>query len=262
MEMKTVVLLKMVPDVVEELAIAPSGKSLANSSLHWIPNESDEHALEQALILREQEGGSVTTLALDAPGVEEALIAARVRGADRAIRITRLSPGLTSAEEADVFARVVRSEIGAMPDLILTGVQAIDDLDGLIGPLVACLLGLPFLGVVVGLKPSPAGDGVVAIKECTGGVRAEFDVDLPAVIGVQAAERPPRYVPLAKLHDAAQSIAVESLPVPLPADPMTPLIEVLHMRRRLPANRTEMLAGSLEQVAGRFRDILAAREVI
>ena len=46
--MHILVLLKMVPDVVEELEIAPSGKALDLDYLRMILSESDEHALEEA----------------------------------------------------------------------------------------------------------------------------------------------------------------------------------------------------------------------
>jgi electron transfer flavoprotein alpha/beta subunit len=38
--------------------------------------------------------------------------------------------------------------------------------------------------------------------EFPGGVRGEYEVKLPAVLGIQAAEKPPRYVPVAKVRAA------------------------------------------------------------
>ena len=70
--MHILVLLKMVPDVVEDLEIAPDGKALDLEYLRMILSESDDHALEQALLLKERHGGKVTVLALDAPEVDDA----------------------------------------------------------------------------------------------------------------------------------------------------------------------------------------------
>jgi electron transfer flavoprotein beta subunit len=67
--MNIVVVLKMVPDVVEELELAEGGASLDADALRMVPSESDEHALEQALLLKERGGGQVTVVALDAPEV-------------------------------------------------------------------------------------------------------------------------------------------------------------------------------------------------
>jgi electron transfer flavoprotein beta subunit len=55
--MNLVVLMRMVPDVVEELEIAPDGKSLDQEALRLIVSESDDHALEEALLLKERYGG-------------------------------------------------------------------------------------------------------------------------------------------------------------------------------------------------------------
>jgi electron transfer flavoprotein beta subunit len=137
--MKILVVLKMAPDVAEELDIAPSGKALDLRSQRMVLGESDEHALEEALLLKERHGGKVTVLALDAPDLDDVLFAALAKGAGRAIKIRGVTKGLTTSVAADILAQVIGSELGLTPaDLILCGVQAVDDLDGLIAPLIAC----------------------------------------------------------------------------------------------------------------------------
>jgi len=164
------VLLKMVPDVVEDLEIAPDGKALDLEYLRMILSESDDHALEQALLMKERHGGKVTVLALDAPEVDDALFTAMAKGADRVVKVVGMEAGATTRQAARVFAQVIRSGAGFMPaDLVLTGVQAIDDLDGLIAPLVAHELGLPYLGIVMRVGFDAPGQLVQAIKEYAGG---------------------------------------------------------------------------------------------
>ena len=85
--MHILVLLKMAPDVVEELEIAPDGKSLDLDYLRLILSESDDHALEEALLLKERHNAKVTVLALDAPEVDDALFTALAKGADRAVKV-------------------------------------------------------------------------------------------------------------------------------------------------------------------------------
>ncbi len=263
MSLKILVVLKMVPDVAEELEIAPGGKSLDFHSLRLVPNESDEHALEEALLVKERHGGQVTVLALDAPGLDEALFAALAKGADRAIKIEGVREGLGTREAADILAQVIGSEMGLIPaDLILSGVQAVDDLDGLVAPLIACELGLPFLGIVTGLWVDAAGSRAFAIKECPGGVRGDFEVKLPAVFGIRAAERPPRYVPVAKVRAAMKSRAIERIPAPLPANVVSPLFEVLEMRQPRGTAHAEMLAGPPPEVSARLCELLAGRGLL
>ena len=260
--MKILVVLKMAPDVVEELDIAPGGQALDLRGQRMVVSESDEHALEEALLLKERHGGKVTVLALDAPDVDEVLFAALAKGADRAIKI-KVTKGLTTSVAADTLAQVIGSELGLTPaDLILCGVQAVDDLDGLIAPLIACQLGLPFLGIVTGLWVDATGSRAFAIKEYPGGVRGEFEVAIPAVFGIQAAERPPRYIPVAKVRAAMKSHAIECIPAPLPVDAVTPLIQVLAMRKATLAPRAEILEGSPDGVSDRVCEILAGRDLI
>src|SRR5579885_2125719 len=150
--MNILVLLRMVPDVVEELEIAPGGKALDADLLRMMLSESDGHALEEAMLLKERYGGVVTVLALDAPEVDDALFTALAKGADRAVKISDAGENPTTLEAAYTFA----GWIAGQPDLayagvILTGVPAIDDLDGLHAPLVAHQMRLPYLGIVTGL---------------------------------------------------------------------------------------------------------------
>lgn len=83
--MKATVILKMVPDTVEDLEIGGDGKSLDAPSLRMILSETDNHALEQALLLKARHEGSVEVLALEAPDVDELLFTALAKGADRAV---------------------------------------------------------------------------------------------------------------------------------------------------------------------------------
>src|SRR5512136_109712 len=71
--MNLFVLLKTVPDTVEELSVAADGKSLDAEWLRFKLGDADEHALEQALLLKEKHGGTLTVVALDAPELDDSL---------------------------------------------------------------------------------------------------------------------------------------------------------------------------------------------
>jgi electron transfer flavoprotein beta subunit len=259
--MKMLVLLKMVPDVVEELEVAPDGKSLDTEFLRLIPNEPDDHALEEALLLKERLGGTVTVLAPDAPEVDEALFTALAKGADRALKLAGVDAGSNTA----ALAQAICQSITAAPDLqgldlILTGTQANDDLDTLLAPALAHGMGLPFLGIVTQVAPD-AGRGMVVVqKECPKGIRAEFEMPMPAVLGIQAAEKPPRYVPVAKVRAAMKTQKIEAVEAggPLRALP----VDVIAMDKPVVSERAEMLEGSPEAVAEKVCEILTARGLL
>ncbi len=258
--MHILVLLKMAPDVVEDLEIAPDGRALDMDYLRMIVSESDEHALEQALLLKERHGAKVTALALDAPEVDDTLFTALAKGADRAVKIEGLEPGVSSRQAASVLTQAIRNEPGLAPfDLILTGVQAIDDLDGLVAPLVADDLAMPYLGIVTGVDAGANGADAMVTKEYPGGVRGEFEVRMPAILGIQAAEKPPRYVPVAKVRAAMKSQKIDCATAAALADGGAPLVSVVEMKLNQPAGHAEMLEGTPEAVAESVCGLLAAR---
>lgn len=260
--MNILVVLRMVPDVVEELEIAPDGKSLDAELLRLIPSESDDHALEEALLIKEQSGARVTVLAPAAPDVDDALYSALAKGADRAIRIDGMAAGMSTRRMAGQVAETIRSIPGLLPaDLILTGVQAYDDLDGLVAPLLAHHLGLPHLGIVTKVVADMGRQMVTAVREFPGGVRGEFEVAMPAVLGIQAAEKPPRYLPVAKLRAVMKSQKIELSRAPGPAAE-APLAEIVEMRKPEVTGHAEMLDGTAPEVATKLTAILAGHGVV
>lgn len=261
--MNILVLLRMVPDVVEELEIAPDGRALDTEYLRMIVSESDDHALEQALILTERKGGKVTVLALDAPDVDDVLYSAVAKGADRVLKIESAAGGLTTRFAAGMFAEVIRSEKDLQPyDMVLTGVQAIDDLDALVAPVLSHRLGLPYLAIVTKVTPDESGKSVTAIREFGGGVRGEFEVPLPAVLGIQAAERPPRYVPVAKVRAAMKSHKIESIGVPTMADGGLPILDVSRMRKPVVSGHAQMIDGLPGEISKKLADIFSERGLL
>jgi electron transfer flavoprotein beta subunit len=253
----------MVPDVVEELEIAPDGKSLNLEFARMVLSESDDHALEQALLIKERDSATVTALALEAPEVDETLFAALAKGADRALKITGSKEGLTTRQAAHRIASAVSSEPGLKgADLILTGTQAINDLDGLMAPLLAQELSLPFLGIVTGLVPNFATHVALATKEFPRGIRGEFEVTLPAVFGIQAAEKPPRYVPVAKVRNVMKSKKIDCISVTETIEPGSSLLAVLEMKRPQPSEHASILEGTNDQTADALCAILAERGLL
>ena len=261
--MNTVVLLKMVPDVVEELEVAADGRSLDTQFLRLILNERDNHALELALLLKERHGGKVAAVALDAPEVDEVLFAALAKGADRAIKVAGVKSGLGTRTAANCLARVLPTVDGLLPaDFIVAGCQAIDDLDGMVAPLLAHEMKLPYLGLVTRVTLDSADRKATVQKEYAGGVHGEFEVLLPAVLGIQAAEKPPRYVPVAKVRAAMKSQTIEMAEVPALANGGEAAIRVLSMSKPEAAGHAEMLEGTPEQIASKIAEVLFARGVL
>lgn len=255
--MEIVVVVKMVPDLVEELEIDAEGRDLDRSFLKLRLNEFDEHAVEEALQLKEKHDATVTVIALEAEEVDEALFTCLAKGADRAIKGRgAFEPGLSSHAAAAALASVIRR----LPhDLILTGVQAADDRDGQVGILLAEALGIPHVSVVSGVEQ--AGDKTVtAHQEYAGGVMAEFEVDLPCVLGIQAARQAPRYAPVGKVRQVMKTAKLEEIPAP--GDAATAGSTVVRMAKPEAGGRAEILEGSPEEIADRLLAIFKDRGLV
>jgi electron transfer flavoprotein beta subunit len=259
--MNILVLLRMVPDVIEELEVASDGKSLDVETLRLIINESDNHALEQSLLLKERHGGTVTAVTLEAPEIDDVLFTALAKGVDRAVKITGVEQGLTTRRVASILSQTLPAVPGALPaDLVLTGCQAIDDLDGQVAPLIAHALKLPYLGLVTKVDANPSAAKASVVREYAGGVRGEFELPMPAVLGIQAAEKPPRYIPVAKVRAVMKTARIEEAAAPAAAH--VPAVSVVEMKKPEAAGRAQMIEGSVEEAAAKICEILTERGLL
>ena len=252
--MRIVVLLKQIPDLVEEFEIDSEGTDIDREFLTFLLNEFDNHALEEALLIKDSTDAVVDVVALDDPEVDQALYTAIAKGADRAVKLVGANGEgwLDTHSRAIVFAEWLQGE---SYDLVLTGVQAADDLDGQLAPMLGAMLGLPHISVVVGVE---ATDGTVRTRqEFAGGVVSDLDVALPAVIGVQAAREEPRYAAISKIRQAQQAGNLDQIDVSRPTPSST-----LTVRRMYPpeqSDRAEMLTGTEAEVADRIIELIRDR---
>jgi electron transfer flavoprotein beta subunit len=203
--MKIAILLKEVVDLVEEIVV--EGSQLDRDELAFRSNEFDDYALVEALEMK-AENDVVDVYGLDGEQVESMLHLAVARGASNLFKVSiegtdPVEEGISSRSVAHGFAKALE---GGNYDLIMTGVQGVDDLDGSIAAHVGQIMGLPNINVVIQVD---RGEGSVTCqKEFPGGVIGEYEVQLPAVIGVQASRTPPSYIPVSKVRRAAQDATI------------------------------------------------------
>lgn len=254
--MRITVILTMVPDLVEELAIDSSGTALDTQWLRYVLSESDDHALEQALLLKERHGATVAAVALDEGDADQALFTALAKGADEAYKVPHPGGALTRRQTAALLAETLRARPA---DLILTGVQAISDLDGHLPALLGGWLDLPYVGVTRAVELPGPGIAVVQ-KEYPGGLLAEIEVRLPAVIGVLSAPQPPRYVPVARIREVTRTRSITTLDPP-PAPP-PPMVVVRRMVTPEAGGQAQMIDGTPEAAVAELVGILESRGIL
>ncbi|MHB8244203.1 MAG: electron transfer flavoprotein subunit beta/FixA family protein [Acidimicrobiales bacterium] len=257
--MRIVVLMRQLPDLVEELEVVAAGTDIDREFVKFVSNEWDEAALEEALLLKEASASDeVVVVALDEPEVDQTLYTAIAKGADRAVKLTGLPAErwLSTRERADLLAPVV-SEIGA--DLVLTGVQAADDLDGQLAGILAGVLGMPHAAVVVRVEAKDAS--VRVTQELGGGRSVDEEIALPVLLGIQTAGQAPRYAAISRIRQAMQAGGIEERVVTVPPEDR----KATTLRRLYAPEQTghaEMLSGAPEEVAGQIVELLRARGLV
>jgi electron transfer flavoprotein beta subunit len=260
--MDIVVFLKMVPDVIEELTIGDTGKSLDTQFLRMKLNDPDDFSLEEALILKEKYGGTVTVVAMEAPEVDEVLFTALAKGADKVVKI----PGDWTGIQAPGIARLIAAYFTVAnhqpgsETIILVGSQAIDDLEGEIAPYLSEILSIPYIGVITGINFDAGNKKVEVIKEFASGLRGKFELSLPAIIGIQSAEKPPRYVPVAKVRAVMKTAKIETVSIGPPDVASSVSIEKMFIPEA--GGKAKMIEGSPEEVSSQMVEILKENGIL
>jgi len=172
-------------------------------------------------------------------------------GADRAIRVDAEPRDPVSTARA--LAGVVAAE---SPDLVLTGVQSADSVQGSTGSALAELTGLPCVAVVTRLDWSGSGPATVD-RELEGGLVDVVEVDTPAVLTIQTGINQPRYANLRAIKQAEQhEIAVTAGETGETGEP------AYRVRRMFTPPRgagAELIEGNAAQVAQRIAELLKER---
>jgi len=195
------VCVKHVPETAEaELRIDGTGRAIDGTGLVYDINEWDDYALEEAVRIKEKQGGTVTALTIGADDSDTTLRKCLARGADKAIRLTDAK---FSGSDAYATAKILHSAIKTLPfNLILTGMQAGDDGQAAVGPVLAQMLNIPHATMVK--KIELITDTAKVNRELEGGLEEQIEVKTPALISVQTGINEPRYVSIMGIRKAMQ----------------------------------------------------------
>jgi electron transfer flavoprotein beta subunit len=184
------VLLKQVPATESMIAIADDGVTIKSDGLKYVINPYDELAVEEALKIREAQGGTVTIVTVGPAKATEAIRTALAMGADKGILV---DPGEVPCDGLSV-AKILAAAIKEMScDLIIAGHRAVDDDNFQVGPAVAELLGMPNISMVI---KEEIADGKITCTCTVEGGTKDVEARLPALISTQRGLNEPRYASL------------------------------------------------------------------
>jgi electron transfer flavoprotein beta subunit len=213
--MNIIVCIKQVPDA-KDVRLDPVTNTLAREGVESIMNPYDQHALEEAVRLKESLGGEVVVVTMGPPQAEEMLRQAISCGADSGVLVSdRSFAGADTWATAYTLENALK-KIGNF-DLILSGKQAIDGDTAQVGPGLATRLGIPYLTCVQ--KVREATDTGLIVERMMDDGYDVVAVDYPALLTVVKDINDPRVPSLKGKMKAKKAEIVKLSAADIGADP-------------------------------------------
>jgi electron transfer flavoprotein beta subunit len=186
-----VVLIKQVPDTWSERKLSEGDWTLDREAADAVLDEINERAVEEALLIKEKEGGdsTVTVLTAGPTRATEAIRKALSMGADKAVHL--VDEGMHGSDMVQTGWALARA-LGTIEgtELVIAGNEATDGTGGAVPAIIAEYLGLPQLTHV--RKLSVEGGKVTAERETDDGLFT-LEASLPAVVSVNEKINEPRF---------------------------------------------------------------------
>ena len=259
--MEILVCVKRVPDTAEnEIEVKSDGTDIERDDLVYSVNEWDNYAVEEAIQIRDNVGGSVTVITVGDEESEEVLRREMAMGADKGIL---LSDDAFEGSDGKGLAGILKAEIEkGNYDLILTGAQA-DDGAGQVGGMLAAMLDLPYASLVNSIEVIDDKKMKVG-REIEGGNQEMNEIALPCVLSIQTGINEPRYVGIRGIRKVA------SLEIPVhgasdigisPDSVGEAGAKVKRVDYFMPelGDGAEILEGSMEEIAEKLVELLKAK---
>ena len=190
--MKIAVCIKQVVTREWQLRVSDQKTWIRDQDASFELNEPDAYALEEALRLKEKEGGEVIVCSAGPARATQVIREALARGADRAVHVE--SDALTSADAnavAEALAGAIKDE---QVDLVLTGLQSDDQGFGQVGVILAEKLGMPHATII--MEVQKAEQGLRVKRELEGGWFQWVALPMPALLTIQSGINQLRYATL------------------------------------------------------------------
>jgi len=259
--MDVVVCVKRVPLTEEvDLVVDEQKKGIKKDQLAFVLNDWDNYAIEEAILLKEKHGGTVTAVTVGNEDDEEVLRRSLAMGADRAIRI---EVGDVSRFDSFGISKILSRVAKDLPfDLIFTGVLADDDYYGMVGMMMAEQLHINHANMVTAIEIE---DGKVrTTSELEGGLGEASLVELPALITIQTGINEPRYVSILGIRKAAKKELkiINLADLGLSDEELSPKTIVEEVYLPPETEGAQMLTGDPDTIASDFIKILTKKGVM
>ena len=190
--MKILVPIKRVPDPQTTINVKADGSGIVTDNVKFVINPFCEIAIEEALRIKENQGGAeVVLVSIGQKVSQEQLRTGLAMGADRAILV-----GTDDAVEPALAAAVLKKLIEQeQPDLVMLGKQAIDGDSNQTGQLLAAALDWPQATFASKVVFSDDKKEITVTREVDGGLET-VAFALPGIVTTDLRLNEPRYASL------------------------------------------------------------------
>lgn len=261
--MKILVFVKQVPNT-DDVKLDPKTGNLQREGVQSVINPLDANAIEAALTLKEQHGGTVAAISMGPPQAEEVLKKALALGCDEAYLLSDRAFGGADTLATSYTLAKAAEKIGDY-DLLLFGKNASDGDTAQTGPATAAWLGIPQITLASGLSVS---DGWVYADCMLDDEIQHVRAKLPAAVTVCAELNTPRYPTPKNIMKAlkkqrtvwnAEAIEADAELIGVKGSPSSTKTVFEPPKRDM---TTVFLDGTPDEVAVQFADMLEKEHVL
>ncbi|MEX5717663.1 electron transfer flavoprotein subunit beta/FixA family protein [Geodermatophilus maliterrae] len=186
--MNIVVLVKQVPDSGTQRSLDPSDNTVARATADNVINEIDEYAIEEALQVKQAQGGEVTILTVGPASATDAIRKALSMGADKAVHVTDDAIHGSCAIQTSAILAAALQQLEY--DLVLMGATSTDGQVAVMPALLSERLGIPQLS---GAQKLTVEGSTVKVERQTDGGFWALEAPLPAIVSTWDTINEPRY---------------------------------------------------------------------
>ena len=259
--MEILVCVKRVPDNEEnEIELNSAGNDIERDDLVYSVNEWDNYAVEEAIQMVDNQGGTVTVVSVGDEEAEEVVRREMAMGAEKGILV---KDDAFEGSDGKGIATILKSVAAkGNYDIIMTGAQA-EAGGAQTGGMIAAMMDIPYASLVNRIEVIDDKKLKVG-REVEGGNQEMNEIELPCVLSIQTGINEPRYVGIRGIRKVA-SVEIPTMnAADLGINPdMTGHTgaKVKKVDYFLPdmGDGAEMLEGSTEETAEKLIEMLKAK---
>ncbi len=181
-------------------------------------SDDDKNAIEEAIRIKEKNGGSVTALCVGSADAKKSMKEALAMGCDRGRLL--VDPAFQDSDAittASIISQAIKKKIPKF-DLVITATGSTDALTGIVGPSLGESLGIP--QITFASKIAVSANKVTVDRSVEEGLET-VECEFPVLITVSREINQPRFPTLIQIMSAGKKELLEWNAQALEIDPLT-----------------------------------------